>query len=42
MDTIIKRKIPDVEKDAEFMGGRQGAGKSEVALGLAENYDNHV
>ena len=42
IETIIKGKIPDDEKDAVFMAGSPGAGKTEVALGLAENYDNHV
>ncbi len=39
---IIKGKSPEVGRDAVFMAGSPGAGKSEVAIGLAENYDNHV
>lgn len=39
---IIKGKSPEVGRDAVFMAGSPGAGKSEVAMGLAENYDNHV
>ena len=39
---IIEGKTPDGEKDAVFMAGSPGAGKTEVASGLAENYDNHV
>jgi len=42
IEAIIEDKIPDDEKDAVFMAGSPGAGKTEVALGLAENYDNHV
>lgn len=38
----IKDKEPDFVKDAVFMAGSPGAGKTEVASGLAENYDNHV
>ena len=39
---IIEGKTRDGEKDAVFMAGSPGAGKTEVASGLAENYDNHV
>ncbi|EHJ53103.1 zeta toxin family protein [Streptococcus macacae] len=42
INDIIQGKVPDGEKDAVFMAGSPGAGKTEVALGLAENYDNHV
>ena len=39
---ILSKEIPEVGRDAVFMAGSPGAGKSEVAIGLAENYDNHV
>lgn len=39
---IIEGKSPEAGRDAVFMAGSPGAGKSEVAIGLAENYDNHV
>lgn len=42
IESIIQGKSSDDEKDAVFMAGSPGAGKTEVALGLAENYDNHV
>ncbi|GAB2025987.1 zeta toxin family protein [Lactovum odontotermitis] len=42
INEIIRGKSPDPEKDAVFMAGSPGAGKTEVASGLAENYDNHV
>ncbi|MGF2942951.1 zeta toxin family protein [Enterococcus xiangfangensis] len=42
ISAIIKGKSPETAKDAVFMAGSPGAGKSEVATGLAENYDNHV
>ena len=35
IETKKKKKIPDDEKDAVFMAGSPGAGKTEVALGLA-------
>lgn len=40
--TIIQGKRPTENRDAMFMAGSPGAGKTEVALGLAESYDNHV
>lgn len=42
IERIIEGKDPNVKKDAVFMAGSPGAGKTEVASGLAENYDNHV
>ena len=33
---------PTDDLDAVFMAGSPGAGKTEVALGLAENYSNHM
>lgn len=38
---IIKGKSPEVGRRS-FYGRESWAGKSEVAIGLAENYDNHV
>lgn len=42
IERIIEGKNPSGEKDAVFMAGSPGAGKTEVSSGLAENYDNHV
>ena len=42
IEEILKGKSPNVERDAVFMAGSPGAGKTEVALSLAENYDNQV
>lgn len=39
---IVKGKHPETKRQAFFMAGSPGAGKSEVALELADNYDNHV
>ena len=39
---LTNRIVPDRERDAVFMAGSPGAGKTEVALGLAENYRNHM
>lgn len=40
--SIIKGKKISKNKDAIFMAGSSGAEKTEVALGLSENYANHV
>lgn len=41
--SIIKDKTPsDTEKDAIFMAGSPGAGKTEAVIGLADHFDNHV
>ncbi|WP_455491242.1 zeta toxin family protein [Granulicatella sp.] len=39
---LIHDSVPSEEPDAVFMAGSPGAGKTEVALGLSENYDNHI
>ena len=39
---LIHDSVPTEEPDAVFMAGSPGAGKTEVALGLSENYDNHI
>lgn len=42
---LIQDKTPSLtenDRDAIFMAGSPGAGKTEVALGLADHYDNHV
>ncbi|MHC5372237.1 zeta toxin family protein [Enterococcus sp. LJL120] len=39
---IIDGKSPKHKKDAIFMAGSPGAGKTEVAAGLEENYVNYV
>lgn len=39
---LIHDSVPTKEPDAVFMAGSPGAGKTEVALGLSENYDNHI
>ena len=39
---LIKDSQPDDEKDAIFMAGSPGAGKSEVALGLVNSYHKHL
>ena len=39
---LIHDSFPSEELDAVFMAGSPGAGKTEVALGLSENYDNHI
>lgn len=42
IEDLIKGKTPQTQKEAFFMAGSPGAGKTEVASGLAENYDSHV
>lgn len=42
IEQIIYGKTIELNKEAVFMAGSPGAGKTEVAQGLAENYDNHV
>ena len=37
---LIHDSVPSEELDAVFMAGSPGAGKTEVALGLSETYDN--
>ena len=39
---LTKDSQPDDEKDAIFMAGSPGAGKSEVALGLVNSYHKHL
>ena len=39
---IIDGKSPRVKKDAIFMAGSPGAGKTEVVTGLSENYSEYV
>lgn len=47
-DTFIRSVIGDIkpsnekDQDAIFMAGSPGAGKSEVAQGLVDNFSNHV
>ena len=39
---LIHDSVPSEEPDAVFMAGSPGAGKTEVALGLANRYKNHI
>ncbi|MFW7401916.1 zeta toxin family protein [Vagococcus fluvialis] len=39
---IIKDKTPVMNKEAIFMAGSPGAGKTEVVSSLTENYSNYV
>lgn len=39
---LIHGKSPSDERDAVFMAGSPGAGKTEVALGLMDSYRNFV
>ena len=39
---MIHDSVPSEEPDAVFMAGIPGAGKTEVALGLANRYKNHI
>lgn len=39
---IIKEKKPVINKEAIFMAGSPGAGKTEVVSSLTENYSNYV
>ena len=39
---LIHDSVPSEEPDAVFMAGSPGAGKTEVALGLANRYKKHI
>ena len=39
---LIHDSVPSEEPDAVFMAGIPGVGKTEVALGLANRYKNHI
>ena len=39
---LIYDSVPSEEPDAVFMAGSPGAGKTEVALGLANRYKKHI
>lgn len=42
IEKVVRGKYPENKRDAIFMAGSPGAGKTEVVAGLAENYQNYV